>query len=438
VETVCPHLKHYLNKKFCRRKICRSLSINTTLEVWGRGHCSGTVSGACSGSYSGSGGPVSLCSQTFSSGAQATETATASNPTTCMFAGWKGDYTGNNPASLSMYYSMTITANFSCNTNNGYYWNGAQCSLLPPITQTLTVNGNGNCKGSVANCGTYSGSGGPSLLCQKTFNAGSTVSPSLTASPDNPATCTFAGWSGACTGTSSCAPVMDQPHSVTANFYSTTTYSLQVLGQGTCGGTISGDLSGNYPDGGSATSSSFIVSGIFNQNAQPSLTATANNPSTCNFGGWTGDCTGTAGCSLTMTANKQVTANFCPVNFIWSPSYGRCVYQPTECSNLANYLSSNQPRVCSYATPGTSFYGQAPYTDATDSCVRFPPQYTQACCFDVNYNSNDYYTYTGIIVKVCNAPSCNPNNPNQKCNAQHQWEICPGPGSPTCNNGYCI
>jgi uncharacterized repeat protein (TIGR03803 family) len=79
------------------------------------------------------------------------------------------------------------------------------------LTHTLTVTRAGTGSGSVASdvggiaCGTS---------CSAAIDLGSSVT--LTATPD--AGSTFAGWSGACSGTGPCAPVMSDDRTATATF----------------------------------------------------------------------------------------------------------------------------------------------------------------------------------------------------------------------------
>jgi hypothetical protein len=87
---------------------------------------------------------------------------------------------------------------------------------------TLTVTKSGTGTGTVASspsgisCGT---------TCSASFASGTVVS--LTATPDSGFT--FAGWSGACSGTGACSVTMDAAKSVSANFNSTSTGALSSL-----------------------------------------------------------------------------------------------------------------------------------------------------------------------------------------------------------------
>ena len=91
-----------------------------------------------------------------------------------------------------------------------------------PTSFTLTLSKSGTGTGTVA-------SSPPGISCGPTcsasFASGTVVS--LTATPDSGST--FAGWSGACSGTGACSVTMDAAKSVSANFNSTSTVALSSL-----------------------------------------------------------------------------------------------------------------------------------------------------------------------------------------------------------------
>ena len=115
----------------------------------------------------------------------------------------------------------------------------------------------------------------------------------LTANPDPESQ--FISWSGACQGSGQCALTMDAYKTVTATFnkvISQATFRLTINKEGDGGGTVSASPSGlDYPAGDKVT-----------------LTATPDSGST--FEGWSGACSGTGACVLTMDADKAVTARF--------------------------------------------------------------------------------------------------------------------------------
>jgi mannan endo-1,4-beta-mannosidase len=161
-------------------------------------------------------------------------------------------------------------------------------------TYGLTVAKAGTGSGTVTsstggiNCGT---------ACTASYPSGTSVTLSAAAASG----AGFAGWSGACVGTSpTCVVSMTAARTVTATFNAvTTSYTLTVARAGTGSGTVTGPsincgttCTGTYASGSSVT-----------------LTATAASGST--FAGWSGACTGTGTtCILSMTAQRAVTATF--------------------------------------------------------------------------------------------------------------------------------
>ncbi|MGL4648080.1 MAG: InlB B-repeat-containing protein, partial [Caldilineaceae bacterium] len=129
---------------------------------------------------------------------------------------------------------------------------------------------------------------GCGATCAWRFNGSQIVTLTATAALSS----TFAGWSGACTGSAACVVTMDQPRAVIATF-ALKTFALTTNTTGTGGGSIGG-LPGN--------------AGALPWGAQVTLSALADANST--FVGWSGACSGTAPCKVTMTAARQVTAEF--------------------------------------------------------------------------------------------------------------------------------
>ena len=129
----------------------------------------------------------------------------------------------------------------------------------------------------------------------RTYNSGTSVT--LTATPA--AGSYFAGWSGDCSGTGTCAVTMNSNKSVTATF-TLVTYTLSVVKTGTGSGTVTSSPAGINCG---STCSAGYTSGT-------SVTLTASPSSGSYFAGWSGDCSGTGTCAVTMNANKNVTATF--------------------------------------------------------------------------------------------------------------------------------
>ena len=159
--------------------------------------------------------------------------------------------------------------------------------FTPGLTVTLSGDASGTVTSSPAgiNCGND---------CSESYASGTGVT--LTAAPAQGAS--FAGWSGACTGSNTtCTLTINGARSVTATF--TKKPVLDVTKMGTGGGTVTSSPAGincgtdcNEP---------------YDQGTSVTLTANPNGTST--FGGWGGACSGMT-CTVMMNASKSVTATF--------------------------------------------------------------------------------------------------------------------------------
>jgi len=133
--------------------------------------------------------------------------------------------------------------------------------------------------------------------CSEDYASGTLVT--LTATPA--AGSSFGGWGGACSGTGICTVSMTAARNVTATFTaSTTTYSLNVSKTGSGSGTVTSSPAGI--NCGSTCSASFASGTRINLTVTPA--------SGSSFGGWSGDCSGTGACAVSMTSARNVTATF--------------------------------------------------------------------------------------------------------------------------------
>jgi photosystem II stability/assembly factor-like uncharacterized protein len=162
--------------------------------------------------------------------------------------------------------------------------------LLPPRTLAVVRAGGGTGTVTSSPAGINCGS-----TCSHAFAYGSSVS--LSASPQ--AGSTFAGWSGACSGTGSCTLTMDAGRSVTATF-TLQTRTLSVTKSGSGSGTVSSSPAGI--NCGSTCSHAFAYGSSVTLSASPQAGST--------FAGWSGACSGTGSCTLTLNANTTVTGSF--------------------------------------------------------------------------------------------------------------------------------
>ena len=156
-------------------------------------------------------------------------------------------------------------------------------TVTPPTgTGTGTITGTGiSCPGD----------------CTQTYADGTAVT--LSANPTGGSS--FSGWSGDCTGTGPCNLTMNANKAVSGSFSAApppqrtlTVTPPTGTGTGTITGTgisCPGDCTQTYADG-------------------TAVTLSANPTGGSSFSGWSGDCTGTGPCNLTMNANKAVSGAF--------------------------------------------------------------------------------------------------------------------------------
>ncbi|MBY0453850.1 MAG: DUF4214 domain-containing protein [Burkholderiaceae bacterium] len=150
-----------------------------TLTVAKSGTGSGSVTSSPAGITCGSD-----CSESYASGTSVTLTATASSGSS--FTGWTGDCTGTaSTCTVSMSAARSTTASFTTTTAS---------TRLISLTKSGTGTGTVSSSPSGISCTTGCGSASASFA--------TTASVTLTATPASGST--FAGWSGACTGTGSC------------------------------------------------------------------------------------------------------------------------------------------------------------------------------------------------------------------------------------------
>jgi hypothetical protein len=209
------------------------------------------------------------------------------------------------------------------------YWFGRARDTNPTLTVTRAGTGTGTVTSSPAgiDCGAD---------CAHGFPVGTTVT--LTAAPG--AFSIFMGWSGACSGTTAtCTVLVDAAKSVTASFQGQG-FALTVTKAGSGTGTVTSDPAGidcgatcgaNYPDG-------------------TMVTLTAAPDAGAVFSGWSGACTGTGSCVVTMSAAKSVTATFDPNGTAGGLSF----YTVTPCRVLDTRstgpaLASGTPRTIQVA-----------------------------------------------------------------------------------------
>ena len=161
----------------------------------------------------------------------------------------------------------------------------------------LTVSESGD--GTVTSNPTGINCGPAAAQCSAAFAPGTTVT--LTATPGGGAM--FAGWvGGGCSGTGGCTVTLTAATTVSATFVPIGAAVLTVSESGD--GTVTSNPPGiNCGPGAGQCSATFPPGQVV------SLTATPGTGST--FAGWGGACSGTGGCTVTLTAATTVSATSC-------------------------------------------------------------------------------------------------------------------------------
>ena len=326
----------------------------TTLIVVRAGGGTGTVTSSPSGINCGTD-----CSESYASNTMVTLTATATGG--AVFSGWSGGgCAGTGTCVVTMSSALTVTATFdltsytlntivtatggtgAITSSPGGISCGADCTeafatgtavVLTPVPDGVSsftswsgggCTGTGPCTVTMSNNLTVTGTFGPQRFRLTTIKAG-TGNGTITSAPAGincgtdctedynagtmavltavgNATSSFAGWSGGgCTGLGQCTVTMDAVKSVTATFDAnsypvTVTFNPASTGVGSVTSMPAGIDCGT-------DCTETVLAGT-----PMVLTAVAGANSV--FAGWTGSCSGTGLCSLTVNAAASVVARF--------------------------------------------------------------------------------------------------------------------------------
>jgi hypothetical protein len=241
-------------------------------------------SGAGSGRVTSGDGNIdcgSTCAYDYASSPTVTLTAAPAAGST--FTGWSGGgCSGTGSCQVTLNAAKSVTATFG----------------VAVVDHTLTVSNQGSGSGTITSSPSGISCG---ATCSHSFVSGTPVT--LTAAPDTGST--FVGWSGDCSGTgATCQLPMEADHSATATFVQNPVLTVEDSGSGS----VTSDPTGI--DCGSTCSQSFAYGTVV------TLTATAS--SGFEFAGWSGDCSGTSTCQVTMSQARSVIAEFGP--FVGPPS----------------------------------------------------------------------------------------------------------------------
>ena len=235
----------------------------STLSVAKSGSGSGTVTSSPAGINCGA-----TCTASYPAGTVVTLSAAPAAGST--FAGWSGACSGTGACQVTMNAATLVTATFDLTAG----------SHVLTVTRAGTGTGTVTSTPAGINCGT---------TCSASYAAGTVVT--LAAAPA--AGSTFTGWSGACAGTGSCQVTMSAAAAVTATFtLSPVTHVLTVTRAGTGTGTVTSTPAGI--NCGTTCSASYAAGTVVTLAAAPAAGST--------FTGWSGACTGTGACQVTMSA----------------------------------------------------------------------------------------------------------------------------------------
>ena len=214
------------------------------------------------------------CAASFPYASQVTLTATPDAG--YVFSGWTGACSGSGSTCVVRIQSAAnVTATFT------------------RVVLTVALTGTGT--GSVASVPAGISCGAD---CSEDFAPNTPVT--LTATAD--AGSSFAGWSGACTGTGACSLVMNTARNVTATF-TRNTHVLTVTRTGSGTGTVT-SMPAGIACGSDCTET-------YDELTSVTLTATPAPGST--FNGWSEACSGTGTCTTTMRAARSVSAAFAAI-----------------------------------------------------------------------------------------------------------------------------
>jgi uncharacterized repeat protein (TIGR01451 family) len=191
------------------------------------------------------------------------------------FTGWSGDCSGTGACSVAMTAIRNVTANFT------------------PL-HTLTVQKIGNGNGSVTS--NPAGITACSGTCTADYLDTTVVSLTANIGADTE----FLGWGGACSGTGACSVTMSAARSVTANFKSSIALTVTHAGSGS--GVVASSPEGIGVSCGTGCTVGFDPGTVVTLGRSPAAGSV--------FAGWSGACTGTGACVLTMSQSRSVTATF--------------------------------------------------------------------------------------------------------------------------------
>ncbi|MGA7158435.1 MAG: glycoside hydrolase family 44 protein [Acidobacteriaceae bacterium] len=258
---------------------------------------SGVTIGASPADNNSSNGGATSFSLTYNAGTTVTLTAPATSGTNT-FSSWSGCTTASTTScTVLVNANTTVSANYTVNTP-------------PPTTYVLTVNSTGPSSGVAIGVAPAdnNGAGNGTTSFTRTYNAGSAV---MLTAPATAGTSSFSSWTGCSTVSGLvCTVSLSANTTVAANYVTpvSTTYVLTVNSAGPSSGV---GIAVSPADNNGSTNGVTIFTRTYNAGARVTLSA-ATTGGGYSFDDWTG-CTSlpvTETCSVTLTANTTVTANY--------------------------------------------------------------------------------------------------------------------------------
>ena len=240
--------------------------------------------------------PLARYSWAFGDG----QTETTSSATTTHTYAAPGVYTA----------SLTVTDAAGCSTEQIFTGQTVSCNgssraqiahqVTVPMGVWLGVSAAGSGSGSVSS--SPAGIACPGT-CRYAFGEGEKVELMENTEPGS----TFAGWSGACSGSGpTCDVTMSEAREVKATFNALPTFLLSVERTGTGVGTVASEPAGIECD--ATCSHKFWEGERVELNEKPEAGST--------FASWSGGaCSGTGTCKVTMNADTNVTATFSKISY---------------------------------------------------------------------------------------------------------------------------
>jgi len=265
------------------------------LTVSSTNPASGVAIGVSPADNNGATNGTTSFTRTYNSGTTVTLTAPATSGGNS-FSSWTGcTRSSGATCTVAMNASTTVTANYTTSV---------------PTAYVLTVNSTNPASGLAIGVSPADNNGATNGTTSftRTYNSGATVT--LTA-PATSGSNTFTSWTG-CTSSSgaTCTVAMNAGTTVTANYAVPVTYVLTVGSTNPVSGVA---ITVSPADNNGATNGSTSFARTYNSGTTVTLTAPATSGSNT-FSSWSGCTTAsTVTCTVTMSANTTVTANYATI-----------------------------------------------------------------------------------------------------------------------------